>query len=200
MNKHPSYETRNIRRIFGLLVTVLFCGQLLKPVPAFAYITPSIRAIVIQAVPRPSLKTDSEPQRNMAKLLQTSPQLSPDNIKDLAVSYLSSRLGDKVAVSQWGHGDIAEQPHGSMTIVLRIDYSVWPQEVDGKSLLVGVVAVHRATFRKDGLCFDPSAVAGTPVDSFVVSDDAIETQHNLKDAIARVLSWFATVHQVPDNE
>ena len=184
-------------RSFGVFAAL--CVLIWPSVPAFAYILPSTKAIVIQAVARPALETDSATRRDMTKVMQTTPALSPENIKKLAVSYLSSRIGDKVAVSAWGHGDVIEPPHPWSAMVLRIDYSVWPQEVSGKTVLIGQLAVHHATLYKGGMCFDRQVAYG-PVDSFIVSDDHIQTQHNLEQSIRRLLSGYATIHPVPENE
>jgi hypothetical protein len=199
MNKHPSYETRNIRRIFGSLVTVLFCGLLVKPVPAVAWITPDIKTIAIVAAFGESQNDDSSTPREMDKFLNTSPVVNRENIENIAVKYLAARLKGEVSVLVWDKRDAGKLSYGVSSLLVRLDYSVWPLQIDGKPVKVGTMAVHVTHLLKEGhYCFDNNDFTSLPVDSFVVTDDPAQTQHNLEAAVARQMDGFGRIDTSSD--
>jgi hypothetical protein len=145
--------------------------------------------------------TNSSTFREMAKLLQTSPVLSGENVRKTAAGYLSSRLGKSVAVYTWDQDRTGKVvPRSENTMLLRLDYSVWPQVIDGKTVVIGAIAVHVMRLMKEGFkCFD-TKTDFLPVDSFVVTDDPAQTQHNLEAAIARLLDGFGNIDKESSEE
>jgi hypothetical protein len=195
MNYYFTYDAQNISRVFGALITVLFFGLLFGSAPVLAAITPDVKTIVVVDGFGVSQIEDSSTRRAMTTLLTTSPVLSEENIKKVATDYLTSHLQDKVSVLAWDYHTAGNLPKGESTLLLRLDYTAWPQEVDGKSVTVGAIAVHVMRLLKDGFrCFNNDSDF-QPVDSFVITDDAAQTQHNLEDAIGRLLFRYGAVQQ-----
>jgi hypothetical protein len=192
MNRYSSYNCKITSRLLGALVAVFFCALLLRPATVFASIgQPVVKTIVVYGGGESAFGTDLNTSRAMGKLLQSSPVLAGVNVRKTAASYLSSHLGKSVAVYTWDqnrNGNVV--PQSENTMLMRLDYSVWPQVIDGKSVVIGVIAVHVMRFLKQGFsCFD-THTDFLPVDSFVVADDPAQTQRNLESAIGRLLYGF----------
>lgn len=136
----------------------------------------------------------------MLKLMATSPVLDAKNIERVAIDYLKENLTTPTGVYAWNLDDRSQIPAEASTW-LRIDYTAWPHEVKGKTVIVGALAVHKGS-KGSQFCFNAVSLhdpGWRPVETFIVSDDAEQTAKNLKIAVARALEKYANLRKHNEN-
>lgn len=133
----------------------------------------------------------------MWKLMVESKSLKKENVRTIAMSFLNSKLRGKIAIVK---SDLLMEDKRSipeLSLVMRLDYSVWPNTVDGKTVLLGAIALtvqHSPEIEDDYL--SDTRYGWQPVEAFVVSNDDAETHANLEIAIARLLDRYSTIQKV----
>ena len=183
------------------VLMIVICGVCLRPNTARSTVPSAIKTIVVEAGTIPADDEDSSTRREIAKRLLTSPVFREQNIIQTAADYLTSHLQGKVSVLAWTPN--LTFPRTESTMLLRIEGNVWPQDINGRQIVVGALSLHPMRFALGSqTCFEVRRDANgfEPLESYIVTDDQEETQRNLKAAITRLLEQYATTEEGPSNK
>ncbi len=170
---------------------------------ARAYLTPEITTIVIDAQFKSSFEHETEPaiRQKLASYVSKSHVLSRENIEQIAAKYLTEKLSkDKISVVIWNVSKVDKISDGPTTLFVTLVYNFWPEDIDGKSVILGAIATHAGRYRTpSNPCFDRTATVSS-VEPFVASDEPDKMQPALENTVARLLDSFSSVRAIPGNE
>jgi hypothetical protein len=161
---------------------------------AYALVQYDVKTITVEVTTNFSIDHTSPDVIEMRNLLFHSTILGRGSIQRKAIAYLKSKLKDEVKVESSDRLNEDRKPDLPSTLMLRLDYTIWPHTIEGKRVLIGAVAVSPEAGKNVEHNGWTDATRGwQPVDTFVVGATDQETQENIDAMLARLLSRYAAV-------